>query len=108
MAKTISFNFEGTDYTLEFTRATIERREKRGFVLAEIDEKQMTVIPRLFAGAFEAHHANVSDKVIERIFEKIGSRYDFIKYLMEMYQEPIEALMGEPEDEGKLEWKASW
>ena len=31
MAKTINFTFEGTDYTLEYTRASVAALEKQGF-----------------------------------------------------------------------------
>lgn len=105
MAKTISFNYGGQDYVLEFTRATIEKMEKRGFVASDVYDKPMCTIPRLFAGAFEAHHSNVSRNVIEDIFEKIGNRYELVKCLTEMYSEPIETLMDDSQDEGKLEWK---
>lgn len=108
MAKTIALNYEGKDYVLEFTRASVERMERRGFTVTELTEKPVTVLPELFAGAFYANHPQLKRDVINKIFDKIGDKETFIIKLSEMYTEPIETLMEEPEDEGKLEWKASW
>ena len=54
MAKTIKFSYKGVDYTLEFTRKSIEIMEHKGFVLSDISEKPMTILPTLFRGAFLA------------------------------------------------------
>ena len=99
MAKTINFTFEGTDYTLEYTRASVAALEKQGFNIGDISEKPLTTLPALFAGAFLAH----------RIFEKMTNKMDLVMRLAEMYNEPIEALVDEPEEsEGNLTWGTSW
>lgn len=109
MAKTINFTFEGTEYTLEFTRKSIETMERQGFVVSDIGDKPMSTLPTLFAGAFLAHHRFVKKEVIDSIFEKLTNKQEFIQKLAEMYSEPLEALMDEPkESEGNLTWGASW
>lgn len=109
MAKTITFNFEGTDYTLEYTRATVATLEKQGFNISEISEKPLTTLPALFAGAFLAHHRLVKRDVIDRIYDKMTNKMDLVMRLAEMYNEPIEALVDEPEEsEGNLTWGTSW
>lgn len=109
MAKTITFTFEGTEYTLEFTRKSIETMERQGFVVSDIGDKPMSTLPTLFAGAFLAHHRFVKKEVIDSIFEKLTNKQEFIQKLAEMYSEPLEALMDEPkESEGNLTWGASW
>ena len=109
MAKTITFNFEGTDYTLEYTRATVATLEKQGFNISEISEKPLTILPALFAGAFLAHHRFVKRDVIDRIYDKMTNKMDLVMRLAEMYNEPIEALVDEPEEsEGNLTWGTSW
>ena len=55
MAKTINFNFEGEDYTLEFTRSSVATLEKQGFNIGDISDKPLTTLPTLFAGAFLAY-----------------------------------------------------
>lgn len=109
MAKTITFNFEGTDYTLEYTRETVATLEKQGFNISEISEKPLTTLPALFAGAFLAHHRFVKRDVIDRIYDKMTNKMDLVMRLAEMYNEPIEALVDEPEEsEGNLTWGTSW
>lgn len=109
MAKTITFNFEGTDYTLEYTRATVATLEKQGFNISEISEKPLNTLPALFAGAFLAHHRFVKRDVIDRIYDKMTNKMDLVMRLAEMYNEPIEALVDEPEEsEGNLTWGTSW
>lgn len=109
MAKQIKFEFEGIPYVLEFTRKSIEQMEKNGFIASEITEKPMTVLPSLFAGAFLAHHRFVKRDTIDRIYDKMTSKQELIGKLSEMYNEPILALMEEPEEtEGNVSWEASW
>jgi hypothetical protein len=109
MAKQIRFTYDGVDYTLEFTRKSIETMEKQGFIASEIVEKPVSTLPTLFAGAFLAHHRYVKREVIDKIFDKITNKQELIGKLAEMYNEPILALMDEPdEDEGNVTWGASW
>lgn len=109
MAKTINIEFEGTKYTLEFTRKSIETMEQQGFVVGDIADKPMSTLPALFRGAFLAHHRFVKKEVIDSIFAKLTNKTEFVQKLAEMYSEPLEALMEEPEEsEGNLTWGASW
>ena len=109
MAKTITIKYEGTEYTLEFTRKSIEAMERQGFVISDIGDKPMSTLPTLFAGAFLAHHRFVKNEVIDAIFAKLTNKQEFIQKLAEMYSEPLESLMDEPEvSEGNLTWGASW
>ena len=93
MAKTIGFTYEGKDYTLEFTRRTIKQMEDEGFVAKNIDDRPMTLLPALFAGAFKAHHRFVKQDVIDEIYANMPNKDKLIEKLAEMYNEPILALM---------------
>lgn len=109
MAKQLIFEFEGKEYTLEYTRRTIAEMEKKGFVVSEIDNKPMTLLPAMFAGAFLAHHRFVKEDVINDIYSKLTKKEDLIGKLAEMYNEPIMALVEEPEeDKGNVNWTATW
>lgn len=109
MAKTIDFKFEGTDYTLEFTRASVATLEKQGFVIGDIEDKPVTTLPALFAGAFLAHHRFIKKEVVDRIFAQMINKEDLVFKLAEMYNEPITSMVDEPEeDEGNVQWGASW
>lgn len=109
MAKTINFTFEGTEYTLEFTRKSIETMERQGFVAKDIAVRPMSTLPTLFAGAFLAHHRFVKKEVVDSIFSKLSNKDELVEKLAEMYNEPLETLMSDPEEsEGNLKWGASW
>lgn len=109
MAKTITFNFEGTDYTLEFTRRSIETLERGGFDINDLNAKPVTTLPALFAGAFLAHHRLAKKETIDRIFARMQDKVELLEKLAQMYSEPLESLMGEPEEQaGNLSWTASF
>lgn len=107
MAKTIKFTHNGKDYTLEYTRKTVEAMERRDLKLSELRDKPMTTLPLLFTGAFLAHHKFEKQEVIDEIFSKMTNRDELLRVLVEMYNEPINALMGEPEENsGNVLWTA--
>lgn len=109
MAKTIDFKFEGAGYTLEFTRGSVATLEKQGFVIGDIEDKPVTTLPALFAGAFLAHHRFIKKEVVDRIFAQMTNKEDLILKLAEMYNEPIVTMVDEPEEnEGNVQWGASW
>ena len=109
MAKQLTFTYDGKDYTLEFTRRTVSEMEKKGFIASDITDKPMTTLPALFAGAFLAHHRFVKEDIINDIYSKLTKKEDLIGKLAETYNEPILALVEEPEKaEGNLDWTATW
>ena len=109
MAQQLKFTFEGKEYVLEFTRRTVTEMEKKGFIAAEVEQKPMSTLPALFEGAFLAHHRFVKKDVIDNIFAHMTNKEDLIGKLAEMYNEPIMALVEEPEEnEGNVSWTASW
>lgn len=109
MSKQLNFNYNGTDYTLEFTRRTVEQMEREGFVADDIKTKPMTMLPTLFAGAFKAHHRLVKREVIDAIYDKMTDKAGLIAALAAMYNEPLMALLEEPtESSENLTWTQSW
>ena len=87
MAKTLIFTYKGNDYTLEFTRRTIQQMERSGFVASDIDNKPMTTLPALFAGAFLAHHRFEKREVIDDIYAHMPNKEELIGKLAEMYND---------------------
>ena len=76
MAKTIQFTYKDTDYTLEYTRKTLEKMESDGIVLAEMNKKLIIILPKLFEYVFYAHHRR-----IKRQRQKIYFNYLQIKII---------------------------
>lgn len=109
MNKQLCFTYKDKEYCLEYTRKSVEAMEKKGFVASDINDKPMTILPALFAGAFLANHRFEKQETIDEIFSKMTNKSELISKLAEMYNEPIMALVDEPEEsEGNVSWTASW
>ncbi len=111
MAKQLNFEYAGKEYTLEFTRESIKQMEREGFVASDVVNKPMLTLPKLFAGAFKAHHRfDTKQKEIDKIFELFKNKQALIEKLAEMYSEPMETLMDdEAIDEGNaIAWEANF
>lgn len=109
MSKTLEFTYKDVDYVLEFTRKSVQQMERNGFVAAEVETRPMTTLPQLFAGAFLAHHRFVKKEVIEEIYSKLTNKGELVGKLAEMYSEPINALLDDPEEKsGNVDWTASF
>lgn len=109
MNKQLCFTYKDKEYCLEFTRKSVEAMERKGFVASDIETKPITVLPALFAGAFLANHRFEKQETIDEIFSKMTNKSELISKLAEMYNEPIMALVNEPdESEGNVSWTASW
>ena len=109
MAKTITLNYKGVNYTLEYTRRSVDQIEKAGFDIQAIDRMPRTSIMLLVRGAFLAHNRAMPAELVEEIYDHIPQKEKFISMLTDMYTEHIEALTAEPEgDEGNASWETSW
>ena len=106
MASTIKFSYNGKDYCLEFTKASVKAMEDRGFSPSKILEAPVTYLPELFYGAFRAHHPYINRKLVDEIFEGMKGRAELVNVLIEMYNEPIKALTEEKDDDAgnAIEW----
>ena len=68
-------------------------------------------IPMLFKGAFLVHHRMIRDDLTDKIWEVLKNKSELIGKLMEMYAEPINALISDPEnedDEKNVDWGANF
>ena len=109
MSKQLKFVYKDVEYTLEFTRRTVEQMEREGFVAEDVKVKPMTSLPTLFAGAFKAHHRFVKPDTIDEIYAKMTDKAGLIAALAAMYNEPLMALLEEPEESPEnLNWTQSW
>jgi len=110
VAKTITFTYEGKEYTLEYNRRVVKNiMERRGFSLNEVDSKPLTMLPLLFWGAFQAHHKGITQDITDKMLEHFTNKDVLFEKLSEMYVEPASVLFDEPEeDEGNVSWDPSW
>lgn len=105
MAEKISFEFNGTPITLEFSRNTIRTMEQAGFDIDELGSKPTVRIPQLFQGAFLLHHRRMDQNTINTIWNRMKRKTELVEKLQSMYYETVSTLMDEPEDDEKnIDW----
>ena len=102
MAKTMTFTYDGKDYTLEFTRQTVVQTENMGFDAALIDSKPITSLTVLVRVAFLAHHRGLPISEIDKILEGLD-KDGLLPALAELYYEPIKVLM-EDNSKNAVKW----
>lgn len=111
MATKITVNYKKVDYVLEFSRNAVKQMEQQGFVLDQIGDKPMTMIPLLVYGAFQKHNKGIKRSLVDEIYEHITDKVaenesGFINALLEMYAETVTTLTDNSSvDEGNV---ASW
>ena len=109
MAKTLEFEYQGENYTLEYTRRTVKEIENRGFSIRALRDRPMTMYPMLFEGAFLCHHRKVKEEVVNAIYKDMPDKERLAEKLVEMYNSALDTLFDEPEDESKkVEWKTNF
>lgn len=105
MAKTVSFDYKNTHYTLGFNRNTAVILEQQGFSREALGDKPNTYIPMLFYGSFAQYHKGIKRNTVDAIYDALPNKQDLIMALVEAYLEVGNSLFDEPEgDEGNVTW----
>lgn len=109
MAKQIEFAFEDVNYTLEFTRDSVKKTERSGFVISQAGDMPVTMLPLMFHGAFLAHHPKMKQEDAERILDSITNKQELFERLSEMYCDTVNAMAEDPQkSEKNVTWGANW
>lgn len=108
MAKVIQFTYKDVDYTLEYTRKTLEKMEADGIVLSQMDQKPVTILPKLFQYSFYAHHKRISKALVEEIFELFTDKNDMYNKLSTMATDTVNTLFEENDSKNAIKWKANF
>lgn len=114
MSTKITISYKAQDYTLEYSRTSVRQMEDQGFVVDQLSEKPVTMVPMLVYGAFIKNHKGIKRSLVDEIFEHITDKLGdgdngFIHTLLEMYAETVTALTdSKTVDEGnKAVWKVT-
>ena len=114
MSTTITVTYDKQSYVLEYSRSAVKQMEQQGFVLDQIGDKPMTMVPLLVYGAFMKNNKGIKralvDEIYEHITDKIGDGENgFIQALLEMYSETVNTLTDNSSvDEGNAAtWKVN-
>lgn len=106
MVRSIKFDYKGKKYILEYTRSSVKEMERKGFVVTEVLDKPMSLLPEMFAGSFIANHRFVRRKEIDEIYEQFDNKGELLNALAEMYSLVIEEFTNELESSGNgLKWE---
>lgn len=114
MSTTITVTYNKQDYVLEFSRNAVKQMEQQGFVLDQIGDKPMTMVPLLVYGAFMKNNKGIKRSLVDEIYEHIADKVGdgengFIQTLLEMYAETVNTLTDNNSvDEGNAAtWRVS-
>lgn len=101
----IKFNYDGVDYTLAFTAASIKKMERDGFNFADVEKHILTAPEDLFCGAFIAHHPYVKREKRIEIFNALRSNAETGESIMDaigsMLAEAVDEISGHS---GNVTW----
>ena len=114
MSTTVTITYQKQEYVLEYSRNAVKQLEQQGFVIDQLGDKPMTMVPLLVYGAFMKNHKGIKrslvDEIYEHLVDKIGDGEDgFIQVLLEMYAETVNTLTDNSAvDEGNAAtWKVT-
>lgn len=106
-ATSISFDYNGTTYTMEFDRESIAQTEKMfDFSISDVRAGKVSAFEALFHGAFLKHHPNIKPATVELFMRKMPDKQELFKLLATMYSESINTLLEEPDEGEALTWTA--
>ena len=94
----------GNKYRLEYTKNSIIRMEKAGFVVDDFDRFPVLMTTLLVQGAFVANHPSTKPETIDKIYAPLKNKEAFLKKLLEMYNEHSDTLV----EEGNAEWESNF
>jgi hypothetical protein len=114
MSTKITVQYKDEEFVLEYSRNAVKQMEQQGFVLDQLSDKPMTMVPLLVYGAFIKNHKGIKralvDEIYDNIVDKIGDGENgFIQVLLEMYAETVNTLTdNKSADEGNAAvWKVT-
>ena len=104
--KTIKFSYDGIDYTLMYTVASVRKMERDGFNFAEMDKNIVNVGYDLFSGAFIAKHNYVPaaerDKMYQLLKTENEQGQNLLECLAEMLKDELDFIVNKPQ--GNVTW----
>ena len=114
MSTIITVTYDNKTYDLEYSRNSVKAMEQQGFVLDQIGDKPMTMVPLLVYGAFMKNHKGIKRSLVDDIYEHISDKIGdgdngFIQALLEAYADTLNTLTeNNSVDEGNVAtWKVT-
>lgn len=97
----------GQGYTLEFDRDSVVYAESIGFSITRVRDAVATDMTTLFRASFHKHHPGITKDDAYAIWDRIPGKQELFEVLMDMFQEPFNALIEEPSegDSKNVSWQ---
>lgn len=106
----IEFDWQGSQYTMEFDRDSVTYVEKLFDVKwADVTAGKFTAFKALFHASFLKHHPHIKESTVNTLFAGFTEKTELFKTLVLMYNACMNTLMDEPEEDSgnAISWKAS-
>jgi len=104
--KSIHISYDGVDYTLMYTVASIRKMERDGFDFTNMEKNIVNVGFDLFSGAFIAKHNYVPEKVRDEIYLAVKTENEqgqnLLECLADMLKDELEFIVNKPQ--GNVSW----
>lgn len=104
--KSIKFTYDGVDYTLEYTVASVRKMERDGFDFANMDKNVVNIGFDLFSGAFIARHRHVPREIRDKIYMEMvtenGQGQNLLECLLDMLKDELDFIVDKPG--GNVNW----
>ena len=106
--RAISFTWEGSEYTLEYNRASAELLEKKlGINIVKMvsgGDIRITDLPVLFRVALMMHHPDMKASTANALYDLLSNKDDLYLALVEMLAATISDIFEEPEEGKAISW----
>lgn len=106
--RSISFTWNGTEYTLEYNRAAAEVLEKKFGVniikMVSGEEVRITDLPDLFRVALMMHHPNMKTETAKTLYDLMADKDGLYVALVEMLAATVGDVFEEPEEGKAISW----
>ena len=101
----LTFEYDGTNYVLEFTPDSLKQMERSGFSFAKMQENLLTSPEELFYGAFIANHRRTTRALREEIWNSMCEEDENGAYLTDIIGEMMnEAITELNSHSGNVKW----
>mgnify|MGYP003308725464 CR=1 FL=1 len=64
MSTTVTITYQKQQYVLEYSRNAVKQLEQQGFVIDQLGDKPMTMVPLLVYGAFIKNNKGIKLRIV--------------------------------------------
>lgn len=106
--RTIEFEWNGSRYTMEFSRRSAELLERKFDInVADMISNQnikITDLPILFSASLMMHHPNMKQSTVDELYSLMDDKQSLMAALIEMLAATIMDVFEEPEEGKAISW----